>query len=60
MHTDSRGAYGARRITQALRDRGNLVNRQRVARMLREREIVGMTRRKPRSLMKQDRTAPPA
>ncbi|MFF7985744.1 IS3 family transposase [Streptomyces sp. NPDC007901] len=60
VHTDSRGAYGARRITQALRNQGNLVNRKRVARIMREREIVGITRRKPRSLTKQDRTAPPA
>ncbi|MFK0288443.1 IS3 family transposase [Streptomyces sp. NPDC090499] len=60
IHTDSRGAYGARRITQALRNQGNPVNRKRVARIMREREIVGITRRKSRSLTKQDRTAPPA
>ncbi|MET7906427.1 DDE-type integrase/transposase/recombinase [Streptomyces sp. NPDC005355] len=36
------------------------MNRKRVARIMREREIVGITRRKSRSLTKQDRTAPPA
>ncbi|MFI2125329.1 IS3 family transposase [Streptomyces sp. NPDC020299] len=60
IHTDSRGAYGARRITQKLRGQGHVVNRKRVARIMREREIVGITRRKSRSLTKQDRTAPPA
>jgi transposase InsO family protein len=59
IHTDSRGAYGACRITQKLRSQGHAVNRERVARIMRERETVGITRRKPRSLTKQDRTAPP-
>ncbi|MEU8435969.1 DDE-type integrase/transposase/recombinase [Streptomyces sp. NPDC029216] len=36
------------------------MNRKRVARIMREREIVGITRRKSRSLTRQDRTAPPA
>jgi transposase InsO family protein len=60
IHTDSRGAYGALRITRKLRDQGHVVNRKRVARIMREREIPGITRRKSRSLTKQDRTAPPA
>lgn len=60
IHTDSRGAYGALRITRTLRDQGHVVNRKRVARIMREREIVGITRRKSRSLTRQDRTAPPA
>ncbi|MFF8713926.1 IS3 family transposase [Streptomyces sp. NPDC015184] len=60
IHTDSRGSCGALRITRKLRDQGHVVNRKRVARIMREREIVGMTRRKPRSLTGQDRTAPPA
>ncbi|MEU7117253.1 IS3 family transposase [Streptomyces zaomyceticus] len=60
IHTDSRRAYGALRITRKLRDHGHVVNRKRVARIMREREIVGITRRKSRSLTKQDRAAPPA
>lgn len=60
IHTASRGAYGALRITRKLHDQGHVVNRKRVARIMREREIVGITRRKPRSLTKADRTAPPA
>ncbi|WP_405898614.1 IS3 family transposase [Streptomyces sp. NBC_00727] len=60
IHTDSRGAYGALRITRKLRDQGHVVNRKRVARIMREREIAGITRRKSRSLTKQDHTAPPA
>ncbi|WP_405869903.1 IS3 family transposase [Streptomyces zaomyceticus] len=60
IHTDSRGSYGALRITRKLRDQGYVVNRKRVARIMREREIAGITRRKSRSLTRQDRTAPPA
>lgn len=37
IHTDSRGAYGALRITRKLRDQGHVVNRKRVARIMRER-----------------------
>lgn len=60
IHTDSRGAYGARRITQKLRGQGHVVNRKRVARIMREHEIVGITRRKSRSLTRQDRMAQPS
>jgi transposase InsO family protein len=60
IHTDSRGAYGALRITRALRVQGHVVNRKRVARVMRERQIAGITRRKSRSLTKPDRTASPA
>ncbi|MEV6332096.1 DDE-type integrase/transposase/recombinase [Streptomyces sp. NPDC051909] len=48
------------RITRKLGDQGHVVNRKRVTRIMREREIVGITRRKSRSLTTQDRTAPPA
>jgi transposase InsO family protein len=41
IHTDARGAYGVRRITEKLRSRGRVVNRKRVARIMREREIAG-------------------
>ncbi|MEU5220664.1 IS3 family transposase [Streptomyces sp. NPDC020807] len=45
IHTDSGGAYGALRITRKIRDQGHVVNRKRVARIMREREIAGTTRR---------------
>ncbi|MER5498234.1 MULTISPECIES: IS3 family transposase [unclassified Streptomyces] len=60
IHTDSRGSCGALRITRKLRYQGHVVNRKHVARIMRESGIVGMTRRKSRSLTRQDRTAPPA
>ncbi|MFK0114232.1 IS3 family transposase [Streptomyces sp. NPDC091217] len=60
IHTESRGAYGALRITRTLRQQGQVVNRKRVARVMRERQIAGITRRKSRSLTRADRTAPPA
>ncbi|MFJ5305655.1 IS3 family transposase [Streptomyces sp. NPDC088350] len=60
IHTDSRGAYGALRITRSLRGQGHVVNRKRVARVMRERQISGITRGKSRSLTKPDRMAPPA
>ena len=60
VHTGSRGAYGASRIARKLHQQGHVVNHKRVARIMREREISGITRRKSRCLTKQDRTAPPA
>ncbi|MFV2104465.1 IS3 family transposase [Micromonospora sp. LOL_024] len=43
-----------------MRRRGRRVNRKRVERIMRERGIVGITRRRRRSLTKQDATAAPA
>ncbi|MEU3098587.1 IS3 family transposase [Streptomyces sp. NPDC006967] len=60
IHTDSMGAYGALRITRELRRRGHVVNRKRVARIMRERQIAGTTRRKSRSLTRQGRSTAPA
>jgi len=60
IHTGSRGAYGARRITRKLHQQGHVVNHKRVVRIMREREISGITRRKSRCLTKQDRAARPA
>ncbi|WP_416237863.1 IS3 family transposase [Streptomyces sp. NEAU-W12] len=60
IHTASHGACGARRITQEPRGPGCVVHRRSVARIMREYEITGTTRRRSRSLTKQDRTAPPA
>ena len=60
IHEESRRAYGAPRITAALRRRGRRINRKRVERLMREHDIRGITRRKRRSLTKADRKAAPS
>ncbi|WP_409464827.1 IS3 family transposase [Amycolatopsis sp. GA6-003] len=60
IHAAHRGAYGSPRITAELRRRGETVNHKRVERVMRERGITGITRRKPRSLTRKDKTAAPA
>jgi hypothetical protein len=60
IHEDSGGAYDALRVTIALRREGVVVNRKRVARIMRERGIQGVTRRRRRSLTRPDGKAPPA
>jgi transposase InsO family protein len=60
IHGDHRGAYGSPRVTAELRRRGRPVNRKRVERIMRERGIVGHTRRRRRSLTRPDATAAPA
>jgi transposase InsO family protein len=45
-HRASRGTYGAPRITRALRKQGRRVSRKRVARLMRQRGIVGRARRR--------------
>jgi transposase InsO family protein len=60
IHGQHRGAYGSPRVTDELRRRGRRVNRKRVERIMRERHIVGVTRRRRRSLTRQDTTAAPA
>ena len=47
-HRSSRGTYGAPRIVRALRKRGLRVSRKRVARLMRQRGIVGRARRRRR------------
>jgi hypothetical protein len=56
IHGEHRGAYGSPRVTDELRRRGRQVNRKRVERIMRERRIVGITRRRRRSLTRQDTT----
>ncbi|MFJ3782121.1 DDE-type integrase/transposase/recombinase [Streptomyces sp. NPDC090093] len=58
--TPTPGSLRALRITRKIRDQGHVVNRKRVARIMRERETAGMTRPKSRSLKRRDRAAPPA
>ena len=60
IHAASGGAYGAIRVTRELRARGQVVNKKRVARIMKERGIAGITRRKRKSLTKADKKAPPA
>ncbi|MFF7191667.1 IS3 family transposase [Streptomyces sp. NPDC008222] len=60
IHTASRRAYGAPRITAALRGKGRRINRKKVERLMRERDIRGITRRKRRGLTRPDRKASPS
>ncbi|MEU5092688.1 IS3 family transposase, partial [Streptomyces sp. NPDC021356] len=60
IHDASRGAYGAPRITAALRRNGHQVNHKRVERMMREHDIRGITRRRRCGLTRPDRKAAPA
>ncbi|GGT85475.1 IS3 family transposase [Streptomyces violascens] len=60
-HLASRRTYGVPRIHAELHRHGRRVNRKRVARLMRERDIRGVTRRKHRSLSrlaKKTRLAP--
>jgi transposase InsO family protein len=50
-------AYGAERITRELKRQGFEVGRRRVARLMREHGIAGITRRKRRNLTKPDQGA---
>ena len=60
IHGEHRGGYGSPRVHDELRRRGRRVNRKRVERLMRERHIVGITRRRRRSLTKPDAKAAPA
>ncbi|MGW9033292.1 IS3 family transposase [Streptomyces sp. NPDC055722] len=60
IHVKSRGAYGAPRVHAELRRKGYAINRKKVERIMRERAIRGITRRKRRHLTKQDTKAAPA
>ncbi|WP_327250002.1 IS3 family transposase [Streptomyces sp. NBC_01320] len=46
IHADSRGAYGAPRVTAKLRRGGRRINRKKVERIMRERDIRGITCRR--------------
>ncbi|MDH6565016.1 transposase InsO family protein [Streptomyces sp. SAI-117] len=50
LHLASRGAYGVPRIHAGLRRLGHRINRKRIERVMRERGIAGVTRRRGRSL----------
>ncbi len=54
IHGFSRESYGAPRMHAELRDEGRLVNRKRVARLMRLDGLVGVTRRKKWRTTKRD------
>ncbi|MFF7183400.1 IS3 family transposase [Streptomyces sp. NPDC008121] len=60
IHMRPRGAYGAPRVTAVLRRKGRRINRKKVERIMRERGIRGVTRRKRRSMTKADTKAAPS
>ncbi|MYQ82030.1 MULTISPECIES: IS3 family transposase [unclassified Streptomyces] len=60
IHIGSRQTYGVPRVHAELRRLGRWVNRKRVARLMREHGIQGVTRRKHRSLTRPDKKARPA
>ncbi|MEU0204004.1 MULTISPECIES: IS3 family transposase [unclassified Streptomyces] len=60
LHIASRHTYGVPRIHAELRRLGRRVNRKRVARVMRERDIRGATRRRRCSLTRPDAKAKPA
>jgi transposase InsO family protein len=60
IHGKSRGAYGVPRVHAELRRKGHAINRKKVERIMRERDIRGITRRRRRHLTKQDTKAAPA
>ncbi|MGW9381566.1 IS3 family transposase, partial [Streptomyces albidoflavus] len=60
LHIASRHTYGVPHIHAELRRLGQRVNRKRVARVMRERDIRGVSRRKRRSLTRPDVKAKPA
>ena len=60
IHAEHKGRYGSPRVHDELRRRGHQVNRKRVERLMREGHVVGITRRRRRSLTKPDAKAAPA
>ncbi|MEU3047074.1 IS3 family transposase [Streptomyces sp. NPDC006984] len=60
LHVASKATYGVPRIHAELRRLDRSVNRKRVERIMREREITGVTRRKRRSLTRAAKKAVPA
>ncbi|MFF8196284.1 IS3 family transposase [Streptomyces bobili] len=60
LHIASRCTYGVPRIHAELRRLDRRVNRKRVERIMRERDITGVTRRKRRSLTRPAKKAVPA
>lgn len=57
IHAESNGSYGVRRMSASLRRQGIRINRKRVARLMRQAGLRGMTRRRwrPRTTLSTDR-----
>lgn len=60
IHEDSRGTCGAPRIHAQLADEGIPVSRKRVARLMRESGLAGVSRRKKPGTTRRDKKARPA
>lgn len=60
LHIASGHTYGVPRIHAGLRRLGHRINRKRVARVMRERGITGVTRRRRRGLTRPAKQAVPA
>jgi transposase InsO family protein len=60
LHAESRGAYGSPRVTVELQAQGARVNRKRVERIMRQRDIVGAHQRRRRRTTVADPAAPRA
>ncbi len=60
LHAESRGTYGSPRLQRALAEDGFELGRNRIQRLMRDRGIVGVHRRRFRSLTKQDQAEPVA
>jgi transposase InsO family protein len=61
VHAEHAGRYGSPRVHDELRRRGRRVNRKRVERLMREHDLVGVSRRRRRrSLTRQDTAVAPA
>lgn len=60
IHADSGGTYGSPRVTVELRCQGVRVNRKRVERIMRQRDVVGRHLRRRKRTTIPDPAAPPA
>ncbi|MFC9330396.1 IS3 family transposase [Kitasatospora sp. NPDC057015] len=60
VHRETRGAYGVPRVHAELRAQGQVVNRTRIARLMREHGIIGRHLRKRCRTTVRGRNAPPA
>ncbi|WP_446723518.1 IS3 family transposase [Micromonospora sp. S4605] len=60
IHADSGGTYGSPRVTVELHERGVRVNRKRVERIMRQRDVVGRHLRRRKRTTIPDPAVPPA
>lgn len=60
VHTWSRGTYGVPRMYDELRERGYTLGKNRIARLMREAELQGVSRRKKHFTTRRDSNARPA